>query len=413
MDKKNKNTITVFEHQVLRADDSGISKKALAALQNFYGEKGVPYYSLIHKGVKFCEYVGVLQVGKYTIEILPKADKNENKEEWKRMLIDMLRAVGIFDIQAPSTSALSLKANSILDLYFKLFLDETEQLLHKGLVKRYHKTEGNRTALKGNILFGKHIQQNLVHQERFYVRYTTYDNEHSLNCVLYKTIQLLQRINTNSAINSKIGALLLNFPEMPSIKIDEAFFEKLIYNRKTEHYKKAIEIAKLLLLSYHPDISKGKNDVLALMFDMNLLWEQFVYRSLKKYNSKKYQISPQSYKYFWRKSGGNRMKMIPDIVIHKENNEKVVLDTKWKNIGDYNPSPEDLRQMYTYGKYHNNAQTALIYPGDKCDFIKGSFFKEEDNNIDSTQTCGILKIKVEHPIKTWQASIAEQIFSKI
>ncbi len=55
----------------------------------------------------------------------------------------------------------------------------------------------------------------------------------------------------------------------------------------------------------------------------------------------------------------------------------------------------------------------MVYPGDKSDFIKGSFFKEEDNNIDSTQTCGILKIKVEHRIKAWQASIAEQIFSKI
>jgi 5-methylcytosine-specific restriction enzyme subunit McrC len=69
---------------------------------------------------------------------------------------------------------------------------------------------------------------------------------------------------------------------LPNIKTDEAFFEKLVYSRKTEPYKKGIDIAKLLFLNYYPDVNKGKNDVLALMFDMNRLWEKFVFTSLRK-----------------------------------------------------------------------------------------------------------------------------------
>ena len=115
MSKEHKH-ITVFEHQSLRTDrgEQRLSKNQLEALQSFYGEQGVPYYSLLPKGVKFNEYVGVIQVGKTVIEVLPKADKSDDQDGWRNVLINMLRAVGLFNIHAPSNSNLSLRSNSIL-----------------------------------------------------------------------------------------------------------------------------------------------------------------------------------------------------------------------------------------------------------------------------------------------------------
>ena len=113
--------------------------------------------------------------------------------------------------------------------------------------------------MKGKLLFGKNIQHNLVHQERFYVSYPTYDTEHQLHLILYKTILLIKNLNSNIELKSRIGSLLLHFPEMPNIKVSASIFEKLIFNRKTKSYKKAIDIAKLLLLNFHPDVvSDGK-----------------------------------------------------------------------------------------------------------------------------------------------------------
>ena len=402
--KKN-HIITVFEHQSIRTDraETRLSETQRQALERFYGDNGVTYYSLIHKGVRFSEYVGVIQVGNTVIEVLPKADKNDNKSSWREVLIGMLKAVGVFDTHAPTSASLSLKSNSILDLYFVLFISEVEQLLHRGLIKRYNKIEGNTTALKGSIQFAKHFQKNVVHAERFYVRYTTYNQEHPFNQVLCRTLRLLKRINQNPYLHSRIGSLLLNFPELNEITIDEAFFTNLAYNRKTEPYRKAMDIARLLLLNYHPDLNQGKNDVLALMFDMNMLWEKFVLRSIEKYKPIGITVQGQSKKDFWQSKAGSKTKLIPDIVVECDKSHTIVLDTKWKTIGTSNPSADDLQQMYAYIKHYNASRAALIYPGEEQLYRGGKFCLEENAE------CGVYLIRTQLNIQAWQKQIAAAI----
>lgn len=408
---KTKENIIVFEHEIIRFDrgEKKITKDQFEALERYYGN-GKPFYKLVYNGVQFNEHVGVIQVGNTLIEVLPKADKIPHSagedQKWRDLLIGMLRAVGSFDIKSTSSSNLKIKTNTILDLYFELFIKEIEYLLHNGLVKKYRKKEGNVTALKGSLQFSKHIQQNLIHQERFYVRHFTYDVEHTLHFILYKALKLLKQINTNNDLHSRIGTLLLHFPEMPEIKVSDATFEKLVYNRKNQHYQKAIEIAKLLLLKYHPDVSKGRNHVLALMFDMNMLWEQFIFVSLKKNKTDFTKIKAQTSKLFWKPENGRRTAMKPDIFI-ETNNGNIVLDTKWKNLNGFNPSPDDLRQMYVYHEYFDASKVALIYPGNNKDSKAGTYLKKDGNH--DNKICSVVLINVENEIKEWQIKIREVI----
>ena len=91
MDSIRKNRITVYEHQALKLDmHEDFKIHHLEALQRYYGEKGTNYYSLINKGVKFSQYVGVLQVGKLIVEVLPKTDRDEGID-WRKLLIGMLK----------------------------------------------------------------------------------------------------------------------------------------------------------------------------------------------------------------------------------------------------------------------------------------------------------------------------------
>lgn len=401
--------ITLFEHEILRFDKRIKAEQDLyEALERFHGD-GVPYFKLLNNAVQFNEHVGVIQVGNTLIEVLPKADKKStDKAKWQGILIGMMRAVYGFDIKTTGHGHLRLKQNSILHLYFEMFLQAVEYLLHTGLVKQYRKKEGNVTALKGRLLFSKQLQYNLTHQERFYVQHTTYDAEHTHHQILYKTLRLLRQINVHPDLHSRIGGLLLNFPEMPDLRVSDATFEKLVLNRKTQRYEKAIDIARLLLLNYHPDVSKGRNHVLALMFDMDKLWEQFVYVSLNRHKSAGTVVRDQHSKDFWQPEKGRKSTLRPDIWIVK-NGESIVLDTKWKNIGTGNPSPEDLRQMYAYCDYFDAQKAALVYPGERFAAQGGTFLEIEREKEKTSKKCGIILLSVNPDIKAWQLHISEKI----
>jgi 5-methylcytosine-specific restriction enzyme subunit McrC len=390
MPAMSQNKLTVFEHE---RRTFGPDDEVYKALKNFFGEKGVPYYSLINKGVKFSSYVGVIQVGKTLIEVLPKTDKNEtNKTKWRKVLVNMLKQVGVFKVHAPSHASLNLKSNSILELYFELFLNEVEELLHKGLIKKYRRVAENQKALNGALKFNKHISENIIHKERFYVSHSNYDKHHALHQIIYKTIKLIQSFNTNNFLSSKIGNLMLNFPEMDDIVVNENLFKRITYNRKSEPYRYTIEISRLLLLNYHPDLSKGRNNVLALMFDMNVLFERYVAKMIKRAAKDDIKVKTQTIKHFWySESMIKRLK--PDIIVQKA--EKTwVLDTKWKLPANNKPSDEDLRQMYAYGLQFGAEACFLLYPQHSNSKSYPGRFKEPDGDRHLNLECSMYSVDV-------------------
>src|SRR5690606_32642172 len=105
---------------------------------------------------------------------------------------------------------------------------------------------------------------------------TVYTVQHQLHQIIYEALLLIQRLNRHALLASRIGNLLLNFPEQERIKVNSKTFDTISYDRKSQVYRSIMDIAELILLNYHPDISKGRRHILALMFDMNALWEQFV-----------------------------------------------------------------------------------------------------------------------------------------
>ena len=362
--------IQVYEHDSLTTHN-GLDEKQLELLSRYVGVKAgedFPYYSLIHNGIKFKHYVGVLCVGDLQIEVLPKADKYSeegDKDIWEQHLLEMLRTVYRLEVKLPSKAYQKTKRSRILEIFLSKFLDEVEHLLHQGLVKAYRRVESNSTALKGRLMLQEHITKNSVHKERFFVNYTTYDYNHILNRIIHKTLTTILNIPASSYTHNRAKSLLFEFPELNNVVITDDMFANLSYDRKTEGYREAIELARIILLSYVPNFSYKKgNSVLAMMFDMNKLWEQYVFAILRReLRGSGYCVYAQKGREFWKsKDVGNKI-IRPDIVVVKDGKCLAVLDTKWKIPKDRKPSDGDLKQMYVYHQYWDTNNTALIYPG--------------------------------------------------
>lgn len=356
------NTFQVFEHQILSIGDTQNGVIFTAAhfqnLLHFYQKKATKFFTPTHNGIKFSHYVGALQTGDLTIEILPKADREKSPDSklWQSILLDLLRECKLIKMESLTHAALRLRPNAILDLYVEIFLTEVERLLHEGLVKSYQRQEANLPILKGRLVVPKHIRKNHVQKDRFYVDFEKYDYNHLFNQLIFKGLLILEKVIKKPVLVEKLRQIRAVFPKVNEITVSEKDFEQLKLHRQTQRYATALDIARLLILNYAPDISTGKNHVLAILFDMNLLWEEFIYRQLKKVQNEGFQISRQQQKPFWQ-----RRYLRPDILV-KFADKNVVIDTKWKVLKRVSPSMEDLRQMYVYHQYFEAEKSVLIYP---------------------------------------------------
>ena len=151
------NLIRVYEHESLKVNKETFKEdEHLRLLSKFLGEKvgeDAPF-SLIHNGVKFKQFVGVISVGDLQIEVLPKADKNagdKQKDIWESHLMEMLKAVYKLKVKLPSKADQQVKRSPVLDIFLDRFMDEVERLMHIGLVKAYRALRTTVLPLKDGL----------------------------------------------------------------------------------------------------------------------------------------------------------------------------------------------------------------------------------------------------------------------
>lgn len=354
--------LQVFEYQKLRyTDANSFTQKQFEALVKFNEDNDNKYFSIIHKGIQFGSYVGVIQIGGLTIEILPKADRDKSstqkeKDSWQSVLLHMLKVCKKIQVENVSETQLKKRYNSILEAYFSMYLEEIDHIIKRGLIKKYRRKQSNQLALKGKLVFSQNIQKNIIHKERFFCEHEVYDIDHLIHQVLYRGLEVLETLNTYN-LTDKIERLKFSFDSIKCLKVNAKHFETIKLNRKSKSYERALSIAKMLILNYSPNVSSGQDNMLTLLFDMNKLWEEYIFRILYKNRPANYEVSFQNSNYFWENKT-----IRPDIVVTIDKTENIIIDTKWKVVNSNNPSDNDLKQMFVYNLHWNSAKSILLYP---------------------------------------------------
>lgn len=396
--------IQVFEHTTLSVRHP-FTEAHFRRLVQYNERHGNRYFDVGLNRIHFRNYVGVIQVGNLTIEILPKADRepesNEQKMKWQGALIDMLRLVGFIRVASLSDARLRLRPSSLLDIYFESFLAQVEELVHHGLVRKYRQTCGNLPALKGRLLFQQHLSRNLVHREQFYTAHVFYDRNNPFNQILKVALNVLIRVSSSPHLAALAESLCIMFEDIDDINVTEKTFSRLRFTRNTERYRKAIQLARLIILNYMPDVRNGREDVLAILFDMNVLFERYIYAQLKwaeeKDTPRHITFKPQVSRRFWTAKG--ILKTIrPDIIaqVSTESGSKcIVLDTKWKIPYNGKPSDADLQQMHAYNIQFGACHSYLIYPKvNTMTDLEGRFFRGEALPQSYDHQCGMFFLEL-------------------
>lgn len=351
-----------------------IGKKDFGDIENFIlknSDENAPFLRIASGvGGKFIQarnYVGVLQTKSgLTIEILPKiADKND-AERSKAVFIKMLRTLKNFPFKSSNLASLKTQNLPLLEIFISMFLCELEALVKNGIKSDYVAIEENLNFLKGKLNINEQIKRNSIHKERFYVGYSEFLNDIKINRIIKKTLKFLYKKSNSSKNQQKIRELLFIFDEVSECEDYKNFFAKLVITRQVKHYEQTLLWCKIFLLGNTFTPYKGDDLALALLFDMNALFESYVGNFIKK--SFPCTILQHSEKHLVENPKSFRLR--PDIFLK----DKFIADTKWKIISSSNDiSQADLYQLYAYGKKHECSKLYLIYP--KIEGVKQEFMK--------------------------------------
>ena len=360
--------------------NSYIEKTTFEAIEKFVLENETEQYLKITtkkgfgKVLQAQNYVGVIQTKDgTTIEILPKI-KNLDEQKSKEILIKMLKTLKNSPFKHFNSANLKAHKMPLLEIFISMFLEELAKLVQKGIKSDYVQKEENLKFLKGKLKISEQIKQNSVHKERFFVEYEQFCSDRVENRLIKTTLEYLYKKSKSNKNQQRIREFLFIFDEIKvshNIKTD---FEKIKLNRQMKDYEQVLLWCKTFLLENSFSPYKGNDIAFALLFDMNLLFESYVYNYLKKSGDfenvknqdKKYHLAYENEK--------GKFALKPDIVI---DNGKIIVDTKWKILSvdksNLGISQSDMYQLYAYGKKYQNCENLyLIYPKDEV--IDGNLY---------------------------------------
>ena len=371
--------------------NSYIEKTTFEAIEKFVLENETEQYLKITtkkgfgKVLQAQNYVGVIQTKDgTTIEILPKI-KNATIEKSKDILIKMLKTLKNSPFKNLSVANLKSSKIPLFEIFISMFLEELTVLVRNGIKSDYISKEENLKFLKGKLKISEQIKYNTIHKERFFVQYEEFISNRVENRLIKTTLQFLYNKSKLNKNQQRIREFLFVFDEIEishNIKTD---FSKIKLNRQMKDYEQVLLWCKTFLFENSFSPYKGNDIAFALLFDMNLLFESFVYSYLKKSSNFQDIKSQDRTHHLAYENGIGRFRLKPDIVI---NGGKIIADTKWKILSEdksYNGvSQADMYQLYAYGtKYDNCEKIYLIYPFDEL-IIKNSYnyFKNKELKLD-------------------------------
>lgn len=322
-------------------------------------------------------YVGVIQTKDgTTIEILPKI-QNLEQDESKKILIKMLKTLKKSPFKNFDMAHLKSSKMPLLEIFITMFLEELANLVRKGIKSDYISLEDNLKFLKGKLKIAEQIKKNSIHKERFYVEYQEFMSDRVENRLIKTTLQYLYKKSHSNKNQQRIREFLFVFDEISLCKDIKNDFLHVKPNRQMKDYEQVLLWCKTFLLENSFSPYKGNDVAFALLFDMNLLFENYVGAYLKK---KGLHVSLQDRgKHLVEEP--KKFALKPDIVItHKD--RVIIADTKWKTIHEEKDiSQSDMYQLFAYGKKYANKRLYLIYPRDGEKQPKLSYRYEEKLNL--------------------------------
>lgn len=378
-------TISVFEHKPipLGGEDSPLRPVHLRQLERLNRQAGVDLIKLGYKQLRATAYVGVIQLGRVTLQILPKVDsygrddgQNEKSvESAVANLLWMLVYAGELPVHENELASLIKRRANIFEILVRIFCDRLIEQVERGLFRTYQRREETLPVLKGRWLLSQHLRRLPLVRDKFLVTYEEFITDNPLNRVFYYTVNLLRTLTRDFRNRQQLDVLRMWFDEVTLLpRVSKHDLDQVTFTRLNAAYQPLFTLACMFLSQEALQLQTGQTQTFTFLFDMNILFERFVAGFLRRHRRQALPGSLQECEILTQGRGNPRwlaqteigggrkvFRLKPDLLLRRPDRTiALVVDTKYKTQPTVKEA--DAYQMHTYADRHACADVLLLYP---------------------------------------------------
>ena len=337
-----------------------------------------PHGALAHgrRDLRAQGHVGVIAAEGCALEILPKIDGLEAEGAVRRRLVHMLAVALDIQLDVGRVTGLGWQRDTLLEILIGLFARKLADAVRLGLPRRYVGQEDDLPALRGRLDATRQFTTLAASPQRLACRFDDLSFDIALNRIMKAVVAKLSRLSRAADNQRLLRELAFAYADVSAVPSAALRFDDVVLDRTNARWRDLVELARLLLGNRFQTTSGGAAQGHALLFEMNLLFEEYIARSLAKaLVPAGLRVKRQGGRRFClteivdEGEGKGRFQTIPDILVQgPDGRTRLVIDTKWKRLGKRVDDPKqgvaqaDVYQMIAYGRLYECDALMLLYP---------------------------------------------------
>lgn len=326
--------------------------------------------------VQVTRFVGVIRAPDgFQIEVLPKVGRaiGGGSVEARQLLIDMLGSLPGFRHVRTASARIMAARMPLQEVFVAEYLRSVEYVVKRGLRSGYSLRQDNLPALRGKLLVGPHLRQNLFRADRFLTEHDEFGADRAENRLLHAALRRVLALSASRAHQQLARELTFAFADVPISVQPRTDFQLVPPDRGTRYYEDALAWARLILNGQAPLTGTGENSAPSLLFPMDAVFEAFVAEHLVKQVVRPLSLKMQARTHYLVHHRTERwFRLKPDLLVQDAGRNLLVLDSKWKLLDvqkangtdKYGLAQGDFYQLLAYGQSYLEGQgdVILVYP---------------------------------------------------
>ncbi len=372
-------TIREWEHIRYGMDETAIPEPqadrivAKARESAFSGRGGEGVLEHGRKGLRARGVVGVIATPDCQLEILPKiegaGESDVGNTTLRDRLIHMLAMVWNIRIDPGAVTQLGWQRDTLLEMLIRLYCSKLTDAVRKGMPRQYTAQEDDLPALRGRLDVTRQFSTLAVSPHKLACRFDALSPDIALNQVMRATIGKLSRLAQAPDNQRTLRELNFAYADVSEVPPGDLRWDQIVLDRTNTRWRELLSLARLFLRDRHQQTSVGPIDGFALLFEMNVLFEEYMARLMARaLAGTGLRVSAQGgLRTCLYEGETGRFRTRPDLIIRKGNRNVLIMDTKWKRITRVDDPHEgvsqaDVYQLMAYGRLYECPYVILLYP---------------------------------------------------